>query len=155
MAALSALISPKLYGNMFSTLAVLSAGAASGQIRMDKTEVKERRAFERAAEALRADVTGMAAMVTHDGNIRATYSRKIAQITATLRQEVRAGRMTWAEAATEAQRLRNETMEILRHRSSPIGRSITEQLKQTGRTLNTWSQNTQSSSTVPEQVSRP
>jgi hypothetical protein len=103
---------------------------------MDKTEEKDRRAFERAADALRADVTVMAAMVTHDGNIRATYSRKIAQITTSLRQEARAGRMTWAEAATEAQQLRNGTMNILRHRSSPIGRSIAEQLKRTGRTLN-------------------
>ncbi len=97
---------------------------------------QDRQAFESAARTLQADVTMAAAMATNDGIVRGRYQASIDAFVAEMRREARAGRITWAEAARRANETRNLTMEILRGRSSPIGRAIAERLKPEGRTLN-------------------
>jgi hypothetical protein len=50
--------------------------------------------------------------------------------------DVKAGRLTWKQAAQHASELRNEVMSIIRARSTPVGRSFAEYFKRAGRTLN-------------------
>jgi hypothetical protein len=96
----------------------------------------DRRAFEEAVRALRADLTSAAAMVTWDGAVRDQYQRAIGNVVAELEGEVRAGHLTWRGAAEKAVQLRNDTMEVMRLRSTPPGRAIAEAMKAQGRTLN-------------------
>lgn len=53
-----------------------------------------------------------------------------------LRQQAVSGQITWKEAATQAQETRNATMDIMRSRSTPIGRSMAERMKLKGKTFN-------------------
>ena len=96
----------------------------------------DRQAFDEAVRALRADVTAAAAMLTWDGAVRAEYQRAIAEVEAELNGEVRSGRLTWRGAAEKAVELRNDTMELMRLRSTPPGRALAEAMKSQGRTLN-------------------
>lgn len=96
----------------------------------------DRALFESAVATLRADVTAAAAMVTYDGQVRTQYQGRITAYVEELRGRVRAGELTWRQAAADAQQMRNSTMELLRGRSTPVGRSIAEFLKREGRTMN-------------------
>ncbi len=53
-----------------------------------------------------------------------------------LRSEVSSGIITWAQAVQLLQETRNLNMQIIRGRSTPVGRAIAEQLKREGRILN-------------------
>jgi hypothetical protein len=53
-----------------------------------------------------------------------------------LRFQVTSGKITWAQAASQAQGTRNAVMEVIRHRSTPIGREIEQHLKAEGKSLN-------------------
>ena len=53
-----------------------------------------------------------------------------------LRAEASGGRISWAQAADKAQTTRNAIMEIIRSRSTPVGRAMAQQLKRQGKTLN-------------------
>ena len=46
------------------------------------------------------------------------------------------GRITWQQAAEQAQDARNAVMEVIRGRSTPVGRAMAERLKREGKTLN-------------------
>jgi hypothetical protein len=96
----------------------------------------DRQAFDDAVRAMRADLTAAAAMATADGQIRLQYERTTSALAAELEGEVRVGRLTWRQASDEAWLARNDAMELMRMRSSPIGRSLAEQLKPQGRTFN-------------------
>jgi hypothetical protein len=75
-------------------------------------------------------------MATADGQVRVQYERSTSALAAELEGEVRAGRLTWRQGADQAWRARNDAMELMRTRSTPIGRSLAEQLKPQGKTLN-------------------
>jgi hypothetical protein len=96
----------------------------------------DRQAFEEAVRVLRADITTAAAAVTWDANVREQYRRMIAELVHELEGEVRSGHLTWREAAERAAQARNDTMELLRLRSTPAGRAMAEAMKAQGRTLN-------------------
>ncbi|EJC8324624.1 hypothetical protein M0720_002469 [Escherichia albertii] len=53
-----------------------------------------------------------------------------------LRAKATAGVISWEKAAREAQETRNLIMEMVRSRSTPLGRAMAEQLKSEGKTLN-------------------
>ena len=57
-------------------------------------------------------------------------------MSAQLTDKVAAGKMTWTDAASEAQNVRNEVMTIMRGRSTPVGLAIATKLKKEGKTLN-------------------
>lgn len=95
----------------------------------------DEKAFEAAIAALKADVTAAGATVIYDAHVRKLYQQKIFQYVENLRARVRSGQLTWREAAEEANQTRNATMELLRVRSSPAGRSFAEFLKSEGKTL--------------------
>jgi hypothetical protein len=70
-----------------------------------------------------------------DGSVRTDYQWNIERLTSELRQEAETGQITWSEAAAEANRVRNETMELMRERSSAVGRAWAESIKAEGKTL--------------------
>jgi hypothetical protein len=96
----------------------------------------DRQAFDEAVRTLRADLTSAAAMATWEGAVREQYQQAIGNFVAELEGEVRAGRLTWRGAAAKASQARNDTMELMRRRSSPPGRALAEWRKASGRTLN-------------------
>jgi hypothetical protein len=92
--------------------------------------------FDHAVAALRGDVAAAAATLTNDPRVRQTYQRSIAAFVRDLEARVAQGTLTWRQAAEQAHEMRNATLELLRGRSSPIGRALAEQMKAKGRTLN-------------------
>jgi hypothetical protein len=119
----------------FSVRSVSSAGAEAdegpGMYPQD-----DREAFEEAVDALQAEVSSAAVMATNDGHVRQMYQRTIKALTEQLRKDAETHRITWAEAARQANAARNDTLEVMRSQTSPIGRSIAESLKKEGKTLN-------------------
>lgn len=97
----------------------------------------DRTDFDRAVAALRADVTAAAAMVVNDGHVRGLYQQQVTAAAQALEREAQSGRITWAEAARQAQGLRNDVMAMMRGRTSPIGRALAEHMKREGLTRET------------------
>jgi hypothetical protein len=96
----------------------------------------EKARFENVVVAFQGDIATAAAILTRDPQVRGAYQRTITAFVADLRQKVNSGQMTWRQAAEEAQQVRNQTMEMVRNRSTPVGRALAEQLKAKGKTLN-------------------
>lgn len=97
---------------------------------------KDRQDFERTARALEAEIPNAGVHLLRDASIRQAYARQVHQVAEELRKAALNGRITWAQAAGEAQAARNAVMEIMRGRSTPVGRAIAEYLKLHGKTLN-------------------
>lgn len=96
--------------------------------------VDDRTAFDRAIAVLRADVTAMAAAVANDAQVRVLYQQQITQAAQALERQALARSITWTQAADQASALRNDIMEVLRGRTSPVGRAMAEQMKKSGMT---------------------
>jgi hypothetical protein len=96
----------------------------------------DQRSFEAAVAALKAEVTSGASMAAYDPQVRFQYQQRIYAYVQDLRARVQSGQLTWRQAAEEAVQTRNSIMELLRTRSSPVGRSIAEFLKRDGKTFN-------------------
>lgn len=96
----------------------------------------DRRTLDHAIDAFRGEVANAGSHMTIDGRTRRLYDQLIAQLSRELRDEAAAGRISWREAATRANEIRNEVMQRLRGRSTPVGRALAEWLKREGRTLN-------------------
>ena len=92
--------------------------------------------FEHAISVLQAELANVGAHLSLDASARSAYARQVAAMADELRREVVAGRLTWQQAAAQAQEARNAIMEVIRARSTPVGRAMAEQLKREGRTLN-------------------
>jgi hypothetical protein len=87
--------------------------------------------------ALEAEVASAGLHLTLDSSARFAYSRQIEKMSVDLsRRQVATGRLTWLQAAQQAQEARNIIMKIMRDRSTLVGRSIAEYLKLDGRTFN-------------------
>jgi hypothetical protein len=92
--------------------------------------------FENTIQALEAEVANVGAHLAIDSTARQAYVRQIQMMAEDLRRQASSGRMIWSQAAAQAQEARNAIMEIIRGRSTPIGRAMAEQLKREGKTLN-------------------
>lgn len=103
---------------------------------MTTTQNNERSIFENAVRSLEAEIANVGVHLTIDGAARETYRRQIRVMADRLRMEATIGKITWAQAAERAQETRNLIMEIVRGRSTPIGRAIAEKIKRDGKTLN-------------------
>jgi len=99
-------------------------------------QAKDRDDFEHAARAMQGAMDYAGSAAVKDGSVRAEYQRNIERLTSDLRHEAETGQITWREAAEQANRVRNETMELMRGRSSAVGRSWAQSLKAEGKTLN-------------------
>lgn len=102
---------------------------------LNALDTKNREQFDAAINALQGDVAA-AARLSIDPRLRLEYSRRIKEMTDDLRSRVNAGLITWEQAAKEAQETRNLIMEMIRTRSTPLGRAMAERMKSSGKTLN-------------------
>lgn len=78
----------------------------------------------------------MGAHLIVDSSARLAYTREIKRMADTLRAQVASNRISWAQAAQQAQETRNLVMNVVRGCSSPVGRAMAERLKATGKTFN-------------------
>ncbi|SBS25745.1 hypothetical protein MSP8887_00253 [Marinomonas spartinae] len=103
---------------------------------MDMNQQKDKAAFESAIRALESEVANIGAHLTVDSTARQMYSKQIRAMSTELRIMASTGKITWAQAASQANEARNVIMELVRTRSTPIGLAIAQKMKQQGRTLN-------------------
>lgn len=101
-----------------------------------RPDVNDRQAFDYAIRTFHAEVANAGAHMAIDGAARQQYARLINAMANDLKRQADAGRITWAEAARQANVSRNAVMETIRSRSTPVGRAMAERLKREGRTLN-------------------
>jgi len=100
------------------------------------SDSEEQRLFESAVNALRTEIANVGTHLAIDGTTRAIYDRQILAMATDLRRKAQQGQITWAQAAAEANTVRNRVMETLRSRSTPVGRALAQSIKSQGRTLN-------------------
>lgn len=96
----------------------------------------ERGSFESVIQALESDLANIGAHLSIDAHARQIYARRIREMADELRLEVNLGRLSWAQAAEQAQLTRNAVMETIRARSTPVGLAIAQRLKSEGVSLN-------------------
>ena len=94
------------------------------------------REFEREFDALKGDLAAAVAAANNDPYVRSLYQREIMALSEELRRSAVGGEITWREAASRAHEARNAMMEVMRGRTSPVGRALAESLKKEGLTLN-------------------
>lgn len=98
-------------------------------------------AFEAEIAALgtfiQAQAANAGAHMVWDAAARDAYARQIRALADELRDAARSGRISWAEAAEQARTVRETTMELVRSRSSPVGRAAAQGLKPQSPSLNT------------------
>nr|WP_315223004.1 hypothetical protein [uncultured Duganella sp.] len=92
--------------------------------------------FDRTMQSLEAQITSAGAHLTIDSKARHTYTIEIKRMSNRLRADAVARRITWADAARQAQETRNLIMEVIRARSTPVGRALAQRMKQKGYSLN-------------------
>ncbi|ORM84893.1 hypothetical protein HA42_03565 [Pantoea deleyi] len=92
--------------------------------------------FESAVNSLQGDVAAAAARLSVDPRLRLEYSKRIKEMANDLRAKANSGLISWEKAALEAQETRNLIMEMVRTRSTPLGRAMAERMKTSGITLN-------------------
>lgn len=102
---------------------------------LNALDTKNREQFDAAINGLQGDVAA-AARLSIAPRLRLEYSRRIKEMADDLRSRVNAGLITWEQAAKEAQETRNLIMEMIRTRSTPLGRAMAERMKSSGKTLN-------------------
>ncbi|MBZ2209140.1 hypothetical protein [Massilia soli] len=100
------------------------------------TNSSDRSTFNKAIDSMEAQAANIGAHLTVDSSARLAYTREIKRMAEKLRSEAKSGRISWAQAAQQAQETRNLVMEVIRARSSPVGRAMAQQLKTNGKTLN-------------------
>lgn len=103
---------------------------------MAQPQVDDRSYFESSIRALEAEVANVGVHLAIYSSARQLYAKQIKAMSNALRIEVESGRLTWAQAAKQSQETRNVIMELMRGRSTPVGRAIAEDMKRNGRTLN-------------------
>lgn len=101
-----------------------------------RTVTDDRANFENAIHSLEAQITNVGAHLTIDSTVRLAYIREVSTMAEQLRSAASSGKISWSEAAQQAQETRNLVMEICRSRSTPVGRAYAEATKKSGYTLN-------------------
>lgn len=92
--------------------------------------------FEDTIKVLEAQIANVGAHLTIDSSARLAYAREIKRMAEKLRADAVANRITWASAAQQAQETRNVVMEVIRSRSTPVGRAMAQRIKSEGLSLN-------------------
>jgi len=95
-----------------------------------------REQFESAVNALQGDISAAAARLLIDPRLRLEYSKRIKEMAEDLRSRANIGLISWEQAAQQAQETRNLIMDLVRTRSTPLGRAMAQQMKSSGKTLN-------------------
>lgn len=92
--------------------------------------------FEKIIKSFEAQFANAGTHLTIDSAARQLYAREIKRMADTLRNQASKGIISWEQAAVRAQESRNLVMEIVRNRSTPVGRAIAQKIKAQGYTLN-------------------
>ena len=71
-----------------------------------------------------------------DSHARMLYAREIRIMADNLRNRALAGEISWGVAAEQANKTRNAVMDLVRSRSTPVGRAMAQNMKTSGLTLN-------------------
>lgn len=99
-------------------------------------DTEDRATFDKAMKALESQVANVGAHITIDSTARLAYAQEIRVMSKGLEAEALPGRISWNEAAKQAQETRNAIMEIFRRRSTPVGRAMAQSIKIKGYSLN-------------------
>jgi len=97
---------------------------------------QDRAAFDSAIRALEAEIANVGTHLAIDGAARQAYASQIKAMADDLRLQASSGKITWKLAAEQANEARNAIMDVIRGRSTAVGRAMAEQLKRQGKTLN-------------------
>lgn len=92
--------------------------------------------FENAIKSLEATTASAGIHLEIDSKARQIYAREIKAMSNNLRKEVAKGKLTWEQAAEQAQATRNVVMQLIRSRTTPVARAFAEHQKAEGRSLN-------------------
>lgn len=92
--------------------------------------------FENAIKSLEATAASAGVHLKIDSTARRIYAREIQIMSDNYRREVASGKLTWAQAAEQAQLTRNVIMQLIRSRTTPVARAIAQRTKAEGRGLN-------------------
>ncbi|HLU01828.1 MAG TPA: hypothetical protein VKZ94_03650 [Advenella sp.] len=93
----------------------------------------QKKMFEHAMLMLETQTTSFAYMFIKDNRLRQLYVENIHKMSLEYRALVDLGKLTPEQGAVEANKLRNEILELTRRGSSPIARKYAKALKPTGR----------------------
>ena len=93
--------------------------------------------FENAIKSLESTAASVGVHLHIDSTARRIYAREIKILSDRLRAEVASGKLTWAQAAEQAQATRNIIMQLVRSRTTPVALAVAQRSKQNGRSLNT------------------
>ena len=92
--------------------------------------------FDNVIYALQGDLDAAALTLSLDPGLRLQYSRLIKQMSDEYRAKASVGMISWEQAAREANQARNTIMDLIRGRSTPLGKAMAEDLKLVGKTFN-------------------
>jgi len=101
----------------------------------------DRKLFDNAISTLKAEILNVGTHLAWDATARNLYVNEIRKTAEELIRQVESGgkiageKATWAKAAAEAHKLRNDTVDIMRDKSSPVGRAYAQRLKPEGKKL--------------------
>jgi hypothetical protein len=98
-------------------------------------EVQDKILFEQTMLELQAGAWIAGVFMTWDSATRVCYVQQTQAMSAELRYQVGTGKLTWKQAAEEAQMTRNLVMETMRRQSTPVGRAAAEKIKRRGLTM--------------------
>lgn len=97
----------------------------------------DKAAFDSSIKALESEAAVIGSHILIDAAARDAYVAQIKKLSEDLTNKVNTGKITWSQAADEANEIRETTMNIIRARSTPVGRAMAESLKSEGPNLNT------------------
>ena len=100
---------------------------------MEVAQKNDQQLFENAIRALEAEIANIGTHLTIDASARQAYARQIRAMSNELRMLAQTGRITWLQAAEQASEARNLIMKVIRTRSTPVGLSIAQKIKQQGK----------------------
>jgi len=103
---------------------------------MDTTEEDYRKICQTTLDGLQGELANGGTYLTIDSRLRLEYSKLVKAASSELSDKATRGLISWEQAAAEAQEMRNAIMEMIRGRSTPLGRAMAQQLKREGKTLN-------------------
>lgn len=86
----------------------------------------DREAFDRLIQTIESEITTAASFMSRDSSVRVMYSIEIREMSRELSLKVTRREINWAQAAQEANMARNDVLNIMRNRSTPIGRAYAE-----------------------------
>lgn len=103
---------------------------------LNRINSQEREQFESTINMFQGEISVAATRLLIDPRLRLEYSKRIKEMAEDLRSRAKISLISWEQAAQQAQETRNLIMDLVRTRSTPLGRAMAQQMKSSGKTLN-------------------